>query len=60
MSYKATEVKFTLNGDFELKEKDNRRIEFGPVDTAVYWARFDEVGAYNRCTSWWEVSVGNS
>lgn len=42
--YKATEVKFTLNGEFELKEKDNRRIEFGLGDTAVFRARFDEVG----------------
>ena len=41
--YKVTEVKFTLNGDFELKEKDNRRIEFGPTDTTVYRARFDVV-----------------
>ena len=44
--YKVTEVKFTLNGDFELKEKDNRRIEFGPTDTTVYRARFDVVPRY--------------
>ena len=43
--YKATEVKFILNGDFELKEKGRRRIEFGLGDTAVYRAKFDEVGA---------------
>ena len=43
--YKATEVKFILNGDFELKDKDSRRIEFGPGDTAVYRTKFDEVGA---------------
>ncbi|WP_201982220.1 DoxX family protein [Hymenobacter rubidus] len=41
--YKVTEVKFTLNGDFELKEKANRRILFGPADTTVYRARFDVV-----------------
>lgn len=40
--YKVTEVKFTLNGNFELKDQDNRRIEFGPGDTTVYRARFDE------------------
>ena len=39
--YKATEVKFTLNGEFELKNHDNRRVEFGPSDTTVYRARFD-------------------
>ena len=39
--YKITEVKFTLNGEFELKDQDNRRIEFGPRDTAVYRARFN-------------------
>ena len=42
--YKATEVKFTINGDYELKEKDNRRIEFGAEDTAVYRARFNVEG----------------
>ena len=41
--YKVTEVKFTINGDFELKEKDNRRVEFGVGDTTVYRARFDVV-----------------
>ena len=39
--YKATEVKFTLNGEFELKEKDNRRVELSSSDTTVYRARFD-------------------
>jgi hypothetical protein len=39
--YLVTEVKFTVNGEFELKEKDNRRIEFSPGDTTVYRARFD-------------------
>lgn len=43
--YKVTEVKFTLNGDFELKERDNRRVEFGPTDTTVYRARFGVVPA---------------
>ncbi|MFD1470152.1 DoxX family protein [Hymenobacter caeli] len=39
--YKVTEIKFTVNGDYELKEKDNRRIVFGPGDTTVYRARFN-------------------
>ena len=39
--YLVTEVKFTVNGEFELKEADNRRIEFSPSsDTTVYRARF--------------------
>ena len=42
--YKATEVKFTLNGDFEMKDKDNHRIELDPGDTTVYRARFDIAG----------------
>ncbi|WP_317173316.1 DoxX family protein [Hymenobacter armeniacus] len=41
--YKVTEVKFAINGDYELKQKANRRIEFGPADTTVYRARFDVV-----------------
>ncbi|MBC6698771.1 hypothetical protein [Hymenobacter sp. BT190] len=36
-----TEVKFTVNGEFELKEAENRRIVFGPGDTTVYRARFN-------------------
>jgi len=39
--YLVTEVKFTVNGEFELKEADNRRIEFSPTDTTVYRARFN-------------------
>ena len=44
--YKATEVKFTLNGEFELKEKDNRRVTFGPGDTTVYRVKFGEAGGF--------------
>ncbi|RSK44025.1 DoxX family protein [Hymenobacter rigui] len=39
--YLLTEVKFTVNGEFELKDADNRRIKFGPGDTTVYRARFN-------------------
>jgi putative oxidoreductase len=39
--YLKTEVKFTVNGDFELKEGGNRRVAFGPRDTTAYQARFN-------------------
>lgn len=38
--YRVTEVKFTLNGEFELPGGANRRVEFGPGDTATYRAQF--------------------
>jgi putative oxidoreductase len=39
--YKFTEVKFTVNGQFELNDKSNRRISFSGKDTTVYEAKFD-------------------
>ncbi|MFM9910214.1 MAG: hypothetical protein ACKVOW_12730 [Chitinophagaceae bacterium] len=39
--YKFTEAKFTVNGQFELNEKDNRKILFIDKDTTVYEAKFD-------------------
>lgn len=39
--YKFTEAKFTVNGQFELTEKDNRRILFTDKDTIVYNAKFN-------------------
>ncbi len=39
--YKFAELKFTVNDDFELKEKDNRRITFSDKDTTFYKAKFD-------------------
>ena len=41
--YKFTSVKFTINGDFELKEKDNRKIYFKDKDTTVYKAKFNKL-----------------
>lgn len=41
--YKFTEAKFTINSQFELPEKDNRRIVFSESDTTVYEATFDVV-----------------
>lgn len=40
--YKFTEVKFTVNDEFELKGKDNRRINFSEKDTTYYKAIFDK------------------
>jgi len=39
--YKFTEAKFTVNGQFELNEKENRKILFSNNDTTVYEAKFD-------------------
>ncbi|RSK41111.1 hypothetical protein [Hymenobacter perfusus] len=39
--YLITEVKFTVNGEFEFQDADNRRIQFGPGDTTTYRARFN-------------------
>ncbi len=39
--YKFTEAKFTVNSQFELNEKDNRRILFNENDTTVYEATFN-------------------
>jgi putative oxidoreductase len=44
--YKFTEVKFTVNGQFELNEKDNRKIMFNDSDTTVYEAKFDILKKY--------------
>lgn len=41
--YKFTEAKFTVNGQFELNESDNRKIIFSEKDTTVYEAIFDRV-----------------
>ncbi len=41
--YKFAEIKFTVNGDFELKEKPNRRVQFDDGDTTFYNATFDKV-----------------
>lgn len=39
--YKFTEAKFTVNEQFELNEKGNRKIIFNDKDTTVYEAKFD-------------------
>lgn len=39
--YKFTEVKFTINGEFELQNQVNRRIYFSDKDTGYYDAAFN-------------------
>lgn len=39
--YRFTAAKFTVNGQFELNEKDNRKIVFSDRDTTVYEAKFE-------------------
>ena len=39
--YKFAEIKFTVNGDFELKKQPNRRVVFSDKDTTYYNAVFD-------------------
>ncbi|HMR88333.1 MAG TPA: hypothetical protein PKD51_09270 [Saprospiraceae bacterium] len=38
--YKFGECKFTVNGDFELKGEENRRVYFAESDTTYYHAVF--------------------
>ncbi len=39
--YKFTEAKFTVNGQFELNNKNNRRLVFNNSDTTVYEAKYN-------------------
>lgn len=39
--YACTEVKFTLDGQYELPGQPNRQVWFGPGDTTVYRATFN-------------------
>lgn len=39
--YKFTEVKFTINNQFELVDKENRKIFFSESDTTIYEAKFN-------------------
>ncbi len=43
--YKFSEVKFTVNGEFELKDQPNRRIVFSDKDTTYYNAQFNVVSS---------------
>jgi len=39
--YKFGEIKFTVNGEMELNDKPNRRVEFANTDTTIYKATFN-------------------
>lgn len=39
--YKFTEAKFTVNGQYELNNQENRKIFFSDKDTTIYQAKFD-------------------
>ena len=41
--YKFAEIKFTVNGVFELAEKPNRRVMFSGRDTSFYNAVYDSL-----------------
>ena len=41
--YKFTDIKFTVNGDLELKSKPNRKLIFSNKDTTFYNVTFDSV-----------------
>lgn len=40
--YLFTEIKFTINGTFELQEADNRKVIFSNGDTTFYRAVFNQ------------------
>jgi hypothetical protein len=40
--YLFTEIKFVVNGEFELKDKDNRRVYFDKSTKTIYKATFDK------------------
>ena len=40
--YKTGEIKFTVNGDFELKNQPNRVVNFPETDSMVYRAVYDQ------------------
>jgi hypothetical protein len=37
----CTEIKFTVNNNFELQNKENRKVYFVAKDTTLYKAKFD-------------------
>lgn len=38
----CNEVKFTINGNFELQEKDNRKVYFDKSGITIYKAKFNK------------------
>ncbi|MFY8004417.1 MAG: hypothetical protein ACOVNR_06215 [Chitinophagaceae bacterium] len=41
-AFSYTEIKFTVNNQFELKDKPNRKLVFSSKDTTYYTAIFDD------------------
>ncbi len=41
--YRFTEIKFTINGDYELKGQPNRRIVFDNSGVTIYKAKFNKL-----------------
>lgn len=41
--YRFAECKFTVNGEFELKDQPNRRVNLSDQDTTFYNAQFDVI-----------------
>ncbi len=41
--YTFTEIKFVVDGGFELAEQPNRRVVFSPTDTTFYEATFEQM-----------------
>jgi putative oxidoreductase len=39
--YKFLAIKFTVNGEFELKDKSNRRVIFNESGKTIYTAKYD-------------------
>ena len=39
--YKFVEIKFTVNGEFEFKDQDNRRVYFSDKDTTFCTTKFN-------------------
>jgi hypothetical protein len=39
----CTEIKFTINGEFELQEQENRKIYFAKNGETVYKAKFNKL-----------------
>jgi putative oxidoreductase len=39
----CTEIKFTINGNFELKDKENRKVYFNKNGETIYKAKFNKV-----------------
>jgi hypothetical protein len=42
-AYLFSEIKFTINDKFELKDKENRKVFFFKTDTTFYKAKFDKL-----------------